>query len=181
MTIGRATRAVARTALLVPLLVGAMGANALGAGGKRAGVPKFEGAQEIVVRKRVMQVLKAHGYELAKSREMEMGVANSGALLDADDGFAKVAKELALSVIVTGEVGKKRAKITIHDGRDGAALGQAAFPGANPRKMAAEVARTFWSKLGGDVERGRGPAGGHKVAKRAVIENIPSRPRGAGL
>jgi len=46
MTIGGATRAVARTALLVPLLVGAMGANALGAGGKRAGVPKFEGAQE---------------------------------------------------------------------------------------------------------------------------------------
>jgi len=168
MTIGWAA---ARTAILVPLLVGAMGASALGAGGKRAGVPKFEGAQEVVVRKRVMQVLKAHGYELAKSREMEMGVANSGALLDADDGFAKVAKELALSVIVTGEVGKKRAKIAIHDGRDGAALGQAAFPGANPRKIAAEVARTFWSKLGGDVERGRAPAGAKKVQK--VVAEAP--------
>ena len=42
---------VARTAILVPLLVGAMGASALGAGGKRAGVPKFDGAQEVVVRK----------------------------------------------------------------------------------------------------------------------------------
>ena len=52
---------VARTAILVPLLVGAMGATALGAGGKRAGVPKFDGVQEVVVRKRVMQVLKAHG------------------------------------------------------------------------------------------------------------------------
>ncbi|HXU06232.1 MAG TPA: hypothetical protein VN903_34995 [Polyangia bacterium] len=150
-------------AILASVLVVATGAPALGAGGKRAGVPKFDGGQEVVVRKRVMQVLKAHGYELAKSREMDLGVANTGALLDADDGFAKVAKELALSVIVTGEVGKKRTKITVHDGRDGATLGQAAFPGANPRKMAAEVGRTFWSKLGGEIERGRAPAGAKKV------------------
>jgi len=164
-----ATRFIARTAVLAPLFVAAMGASAFGAGGKRAGVPKFDGAQEIVVRKRVMQVLKAHGYELAKSREMEIAVANSGALLDSDDGFARVAKELALSLIVTGEVGKKRAKITVHDGRDGAMLGQAAFPGANPRKMAAEVARGFWSKLGGDVERGR-VAPGAKKAQKVVAE-----------
>ena len=171
MTIGRATAFVARTAILVPLLVGATGTKALGAGGKRAGVPKFDGVQEIVVRKRVMQVLKAHGYELAKSREMELGVANTGALLDSDDGFAKVAKEAALSVIVTGEIGKKRAKIAVHDGRDGATLGQAAFPGANPRKMAAEVARTFWSKLGGEIDRGRAPAGAKKVQK--VVADAP--------
>ena len=141
MTIRSATMLAARVALLVPLLVGATGGSALGAGGKRAGVPKFDGAQEVVVRKQVMKVLKAHGCELAKSREMELGVANTGALLESDDGFAKVAKELALSVIVTGEIGRKRAKITVHDGRDGSVLGQAAFPGANPRKMAAEVAR----------------------------------------
>ena len=114
-----ATLLVARAALVVPLLVGAMGGSALGAGGKRAGVPKFDGAQEVVVRKQVMKVLKAHGYELAKSREMDLGLANTGALLESDDGFAKVAKELALSVIVTGEIGRKRAKITVHDGRDG--------------------------------------------------------------
>ena len=158
-------------AILTALLVAATGGRALAAGGKRAGVPKFDGAQEVVVRKRVMQVLKAHGYALAKSREMELGVANTGALLDADDGFAKVAKELALSVIVTGEIGKKRAKITVHDGRDGATLGQAAFSGANPRKMAAEVARSFWSKLGGDIERGRVPATAKKVQK--VVAEAP--------
>jgi len=164
-----ATRFTARIAVLAPLLVAATAASAFGAGGKRAGVPKFDGAQEIVVRKRVMQVLKAHGYELAKSREMELAVSNSGALLDSDEGFARVAKEIALSVIVTGEVGKKRAKLTVHDGRDGAVLGQAAFPGPNPRKMAAEVARTFWSKLGGDIERGR-VAPGAKKAQKVVAE-----------
>ena len=61
MTTRSATMLAARAALLVPLLVGATGGSALGAGGKRAGVPKFDGAQEIVVRKQVMKVLKAHG------------------------------------------------------------------------------------------------------------------------
>ena len=56
---------------------------------KRAGVPKFDGMQEALVRKKVMQVLKAHGYDLAKSREMEIGLANTGALLDNDEGFAR--------------------------------------------------------------------------------------------
>jgi hypothetical protein len=161
----RSATMLARAVLVVPLLVAATGGDALGAGGKRAGVPKFDGAQEVVVRKQVMRVLKEHGCDLAKSREMELGLANTGALLESDDDFAKVAKELALSVIVTGEIGKKRAKITVHDGRDGAALGQAAFPGANARKMAAEVGRTFWSKLGGEIERGRVPAGAKKAPK----------------
>lgn len=171
MTTRSATVFVARTVPLALLLVAATGASARAAGGKRAGVPKFDGVQEIVVRKQVMRVLKAHGYELAKSREMELGLANTGALLDTDEGFAKVAKELALSVIVTGEIGRKRAKLTIHDGRDGALLGQAAFPGANPRKMAAEVTRGFWSKLGGEVERGRPPSGAKKVQK--VVAEAP--------
>ncbi len=54
------------------MLVALVGAMATGtkavAAGKRAGVPKFEGAQEAVVRKQVMAVLKAHGFELVKSR-----------------------------------------------------------------------------------------------------------------
>ena len=171
MTTRSATMRAARAALLVPLLVAATSGSALGAGGKRAGVPKFDGAQEVVVRKQVMKALKAHGYALAKSREMDLGLANTGALLESDEGFVRVAKELALSVIVTGEIGKKRAKITVHDGNDGSVLGQAAFPGANPRKMAAEVARTFWSKLGGEVERGRVPSGAKKAQK--VVAEAP--------
>ena len=117
------------------------------------------------MRKKVMQILKAHGYDLAKSREMEIGLANTGALLDNDEGFAKVAKELALSVIVTGEIGKKRAKISAHDGKDGSLLGEANFAGANPRKVMAEVGRDFWKKLGGDIERGKAPSGREEAAE----------------
>lgn len=183
-------RVTTTTALRVPmvflaLLLGALFATSAEAAGKRVGVPKFDGAQEALVRKKVMQILKSHGYDLAKSREMEIGLANTGALLDNDEGFAKVAKELALSAVVTGEIGKKRAKISVHDGKDGSLLGDASFAGANPRKIMGEVARSFWSKLGGAIERGKTPSGAKKpqkvVAEAAEDnENTPDAAGGEG-
>jgi hypothetical protein len=156
---------------LLALLVGAIlfSTATAQAAPKRVGVPKFDGAQEALVRKKVMQILKAHGYDLAKSREMEIGLANTGALLDNDEGFQKVARELALAAVVTGEIGKKRAKLGVHDGRDGSLLGEASFAGANPRKIAAAVASGFWSKLGSAVEQGKTPSGAKKPQK-AVAE-----------
>ncbi len=170
MTTRSATVLAARAALVVPLLVAATGGSALGEGGKRAGVPRFDGAQEVVVRKQVMRVLKAHGWTLAKSREMELGVANTGALLESDDGFAKVAKELALSVIVTGEIGRKRAKITVHDGRDGSGSGPGGVPGrkraedgggggAHVLEQARRGGRT-WPRVAGREEGAEGRGGG---------------------
>jgi hypothetical protein len=163
---GRVTTKALRVSIGVfALLLGALFSTVAEAAPKRVGVPKFEGVQEALARKKVMQVLKSHGYDLAKSREMEIGLANSGALLDNDEGFQKVAKELALSAIVTGEIGKKRAKIAVHDGRDGSLLGEASFAGANPRHIMAEVGRSFWAKLGGAVERGKAPSGAKKPQK----------------
>jgi len=153
------------------LLLGVLFSTTADAASKRVGVPKFDGVQEALVRKKVMQILKAHGYDLAKSREMEIGLANTGALLDNDEGFAKVAKELALSAIVTGEIGKKRAKISVHDGKDGSLLGEANFAGANPRKIMAEVGRDFWKKLGGEIARGKAPSGAKKPQK--VVAEAP--------
>jgi len=153
------------------LLLGALFSAPALAAPKRIGVPKFDGAQEALVRKKVMQILKSHGFDLAKSREMEIGLANTGALLDNDEGFQKVAKELALAAIVTGEIGKKRAKISVHDGKDGSLLGEANFAGANPRHIMAEVGRSFWSKLGGDIEHGKTPSGSKKPQK--VVAEAP--------
>jgi len=157
--------------VFLALLLGALFTTTAEAAGKRIGVPKFDGVQEALVRKKVMQILKSHGHDLAKSREMEIGLANTGALLDNDEGFQKVAKELALAAIVTGEVGKKRAKIAVHDGKDGSLLGEANFAGANPRAIMAEVGRSFWSKLGGDIERGKPPSGAKKPTK--VVAEAP--------
>jgi len=156
---------------LCGVLFSLLASGAALAAGKRVGVPKFDGAQEALVRKQVMQVLKAHGYELVKSREMEAAISNTGALLESDDGFQKVAKELALMAIVTGEVGKKRAKIIVHDGREGSVLGEGSFPGANPKKIAAEVGKGFWKQLGADVERGHTPSGSKKP--KAPVAEAP--------
>src|SRR5580698_1807583 len=135
---------------------------------KRVGVPKFDGKQEALVRKNVMKALKAHGFELVKSREMEDAISSTGAHLDSDDGLKTLAKELALSAVVTGEVGPKRAKIVVHDGGEGSILGDGSFSGANPRKLGTEVGLTFWKKLGPDVGRGHVPTGAKKPSAAAA-------------
>lgn len=152
----------ARAALATLLLLSSAGAEAAG---KRIGVPKFEGAQEAAVRKKVMQALKAHGYELVRSREIQDAMSHAGAGIDSRDGLKTLAKELALSAIVTGEVSSKRAKLVVRDGSDGSILGDASFTGANPRKLAKAVGLTFWKKLGADVGRGHLPAGAKKPPK----------------
>ena len=148
-----------------------MSATAAHAAAKRVGIPKFDGKQEALVRKNVMKALKAHGFELVKSREMEDAISSTGAQLDSDDGLKKLAKELALSAIITGEVGPRRAKIVVHDGSEGSVLGDASFAGANPRKLAVAVGRDFWSKLGADVGRGQVPKGAKKPQKSAASES----------
>jgi hypothetical protein len=152
----------ARASLATVLLVFSAGAQAAG---KRIGVPKFEGAQEAAVRKKVMQALKAHGYELVRSRELQEAMSRTGAASDSRDGRKTLARELALSAIVTGEVTARRAKLIVHDGGDGSVLGDASFSGANPRKLAKAVGLTFWKKLGPDVARGHVPADAKKPGK----------------
>jgi hypothetical protein len=152
----------ARASLAAILLLFSVGAEAAG---KRIGVPKFEGAHEAAVRKKVMQSLKAHGYELVRSREIQEAMSRTGAAADSRDGLKTLAKELALSAIVTGEVASKRAKLVIHDGADGSVLGDASFAGANPHKLAKAVGLTFWKKLGPDVGRGHVPADAKKPGK----------------
>jgi hypothetical protein len=145
-------------------------AGAAAAAAKRVGVPAFDGAQEALVRKKVMAVLHAHGFDLVKSRQISSTLQSTGARLDSNDGFQALAKELALNAIVTGEVGKKKAKITVYDGREGSTLGDATFSGANPKKLAADVARNFWKKLGSAVARGRVPSNAKK-GQKAVAES----------
>jgi hypothetical protein len=161
---------VSLLAYLLPWAV-LLSSAAAEAAGKRIGVPKFEGAQEALVRKEVMKVLKAHGFEVVGSRAMADAVSSTGASLDADDGLKTLAKELALSAIVTGEVGPKRAKIVVHDGGEGSILGDGSFSGANPRKLGTEVGLTFWKKLGPDVGRGHVPSGAKKPSGAAAAED----------
>jgi len=178
------TRVSRPVSLLVSLLFWALllsSAAAQAAGGKRIGVPKFEGAQEALVRKEVMKSLKSHGFQVVGSRAMADAISSTGASLDSDDGLQKLAKELSLAAIVTGEVGPKRAKIVVHDGGEGSVLGDGSFSGANPRKLATEVGLTFWKKLGPDVGRGHVPSGAKKPsAATAAEDETPSGGEGEG-
>jgi hypothetical protein len=166
--VGRPLRALARVSLLVIALL--LSSAAAQAAGQRIGVPKFEGPHEALIRKQVVRLLKAHGYEPVGPRAMDYGMSSTGAGLDSDDGLKKVAKELSLSGIVTGKIGPKRAKLVVHDGGEGSVLGEAAFSGANPHKLAKEVWLTFWKKLGPDVGRGHVPSGAKKPTKTAEPE-----------
>ena len=160
---GRPLRAVARISPLVIALL--LSSAAAQAAGDRIGVPKFKGSQEALIRKEVMHLLKSHGYQAVGAHRMADAMSSPGAGLESGDGRKTLAKELALSAIVTGEVGPKRAKIVVHDGGDGSVLGEASFSAANPRKLAHEVKATFWKKLGSDVGRGHVPAGAKKPSK----------------
>jgi hypothetical protein len=174
-----ATQISLPVSLLVSLLPWALllsSAAAEAAAGKRVGVPKFEGAQEALVRKEVMKSLKAHGFEVVGSRAMANAMSSTGAGLDSDDGLKTLAKELALSAVVTGEVGPKRAKIVVHDGGEGSILGDGSFSGANPRKLGTEVGLTFWKKLGPDVGRGHVPSGAKKPSGAAAAEDETGGP-----
>jgi hypothetical protein len=165
---GRLLRALARISPLVIALL--LSSAAAEAAGDRIGVPKFKGSQEGLVRKEVMHLLKSHGYQPVGSRRMADAMSSAGADLESGDGRKTLAKELALSAIVTAEVGPKRAKIVVHDGGDGSVLGEASFSGANPRKLAHEVKLTFWKKLGSDVGRGHVPSGAKKPSKTGAAE-----------
>ena len=151
------------------IVLGVLAALVLGWSGsasaekKRVGVPRFDGPQEGTVRKAVMQVLKGDGYEVVGAKEIDGAASGAGVQLDSNDGFKAVAKELAISAFVTGEVAKKKAKLTIRNGADGTVSGEGSFGGANPNKVAGDVRDGFSRRLGSAVDRGRAPAGAKKA------------------
>jgi hypothetical protein len=160
--------------------VALLAAGSAAAEKKRVGVPRFDGPQEAVVRKAVMQVLKGEGYDVVGSREIDAAARGAGAQLDSNDGFKTVAKELSISSFVTGEVSKKKAKLTVRNGADGSVSGEGSFAGANPAKVAAEVRDGFSRRLGSAVERGRAPSGAKKPAAPPVAEAEESGDESSG-
>src|SRR5581483_11923684 len=161
------------------ILIAVVGATALlGAGSaaaekKRIGIPAFAGPQEALIRKAVMQAVKANGYDMIKSRQIESTASSIGASLDSNEGYKALAKELSLSAFVTGEIGRKKATLTVRNGADGSVNAEETWTAANPRKLAADVARTFWRRLGSAVERGKPPSGAKKASKVPVAADAP--------
>jgi hypothetical protein len=162
-----------KTTLIAMLaLASLVGAGTAHAERKRVGVPKFEGPQEAAIRGRVMKALKGEGYEVVSPSKIDTAVSDKGVSLDSNDGFRAVAKELSIMAFVTGEIVGKKARLAVRSGSDGAVIGEAAITAPNPKKLAAEVGKGFWKRLGSAVERGRLPSGAKKPAAAEPEEEV---------
>jgi hypothetical protein len=155
--------ALAAVLAAVPLPASAAAA-AKGQG--RIGVVAFKGIGEGAVRARVVKAVKAAGFQVVGGGQLEKTATGLGAMLESEEGLAAVAKELNVAAFVTGEITRKKASIAVHNGADGAVLAEAAFAGANPKKIQAAVAAGFWRELGPAIRQGRAPAG---AKTRAVV------------
>jgi hypothetical protein len=155
---------------LLVLASGAQLANA--AQPKRLGVVTFRGPGEGATRNVVTKAAKAKHFQVVGGQQISKAASKLKVSLDSNDGFLAVARELGISAFVTGEVSKKKGTLTVRNGADGSVTAEASWRGPNPRKLAAAVNKTFWRRLGGAIERGKGPSG----AKQAVVAQEETAP-----
>ena len=143
---------------------------------KRVGVVAFQGPGEGVTRNVVMKTLKAKRYQVIGANQVWKASQKAKVGFDSDDAFQAMAKELGASAFITGSVTKKKATLTVRNGADGSVAAEASWAGANPRKIAAAVKKTFWARLGGAIDRGKAPSG----AKAPVVaQEEPAAETGA--
>ncbi len=154
--------------VLALLWVGLFPVDVAAAGKARVGVVSLRGAGEGQVRAKISAVLKANGFQVVGTEQLESSASGLGVSLDSDAGLRAVAKELNVSAFVAGELSKKKAALTVRNGADGAVLGEDSFAGPNPKKIAALVGSTFWRQLGPAVRQGRPPSGAK--TKAAIAE-----------
>ena len=160
-------RAVSSTRLRIVL--GVLAVLVLGWSGsaaaekKRVGVPRFDGPQEAIIRKAVMQVaqgrrLRRRRREGDRRRREEHGRA------------ARLERRVQGRRQGAGDLGvrhgrgrrRRRPSSRCATALDGSVSGEGSFGGANPNKIAADVRDGFGRRLGSAVERGRAPAGAKK-------------------
>jgi|GEM_PF-1721540 len=126
----------------------------------KVGLMTFTGPGEAASRGAVEKALKSRKIIVVSASELSSAAKSAHVKLDGNDGFKAVAKALDLTAIVTGEVSKKKATITVRTGDDGSSVGEEAFQGADPRKVAATISKTFWKRLAGAFNKTKPPSGG---------------------
>ncbi len=175
------TRAAIAAVAIVPLfsltVASLFTVDASAAGKAHIGVLSLRGAGEGVVRAKISAALKANGFQVVSSEQLESSASGLGVSLDSDKGVVAVARELNISAFVGGELSKKKASLTVRNGADGSVLGEDSFAGANPKKIAAAVGSAFWRQLGPAVRQGKPPSGAK--TKAVIAEEAPPPPEEA--
>jgi len=127
----------------------------------KVGLMTFTGPGEAASRAAVEKALKSRKIIVVPAAELSAAAKSAHVKLDGNDGFKAVSKALDLTAIVAGEVSKKKATINVHTGDDGSSVGEEVFQGADPRKVAATISKTFWKRLAGAFNKTKPPSGGN--------------------
>ena len=126
----------------------------------KVGLLTFTGPGEAASRNAVEKALKSRKIVVVPASDLTAAARSAHVKLDSNDGFKAVAKALDLTAIVSGEVSKKKATITVRTGDDGSVVGEETFQGADPKKVAVTVGKTFWKRLAGAFNKTKHPSGG---------------------
>jgi hypothetical protein len=143
---------------------------------KKVGV-SINGMPAGPVREAISDVLKKHGCE-AVAPDLSS---------DAEDAIASAARQQKLSAIVVGEVreGGKRLKLRVY-GATGELIGEGTWSEkGGPKKLAAGVERTLWSRVGGALSKAHPAGGGEKKeaerAEKQVAQEEEEAPKKAAV
>ncbi len=96
---------------------------------KKIGLGAFKGAKSKDVRGKVLDILKeSSDYDVTDASDVKPG--------QDDKTYLEAARSLGVDAIVVGEVTKKfDLKVTVHNGADGASLGEFEIKGGNAKKL----------------------------------------------
>jgi len=126
----------------------------------KVGLMNFTGPGEAASRAAVEKALRSRKIIVVPASELGAAAKSAHVKLDGNDGFKAVSKALDLTAVVSGEVSKKKATIIVRTGEDGSSVGEETFQGADPRKVAGVISKTFWKRLAGAFNRTKPPSGG---------------------
>jgi hypothetical protein len=139
-------------------------------------VLSFEGPGAARVRDAAVEALgKGDGFQVVKEAEARSAAESSSADLSTEAGRVAVARQLALSAVIEGEVAKHgkdlELSVRVFNGRDGALLGDKKFR-ASRDALARHVKKNFWSELGSTLARAQPP----EPAPEPTPEPAPTTP-----
>ncbi|HEX2659397.1 MAG TPA: hypothetical protein VHU40_14035 [Polyangia bacterium] len=141
-------------------------------------MPSFTGPGEAATHAAVVRALQSKKIVVVSGSELQAAAKKQRVRLEDDAGYKAVSEALSLTAVVTGELSKKKATLTLRNGEDGSVVDEVTFVGADPRKVAAVVGRTFWKRTASGFKKTRPPGsgGGGSSALAQQAESAASEP-----
>ena len=151
-----------------------------GKGPVKVAVPNFTGPGEAAVRAAVTKALQSKKVVVVSGADLQNAAKKAHVRLDDNAGYKTVAESLDLTAIVLGELSKKKATLTLRSGEDGSVVDEVTFVGADTKKVAAVVHKTFWKRTAAGFRKTRPPgSGGSSSALAEQAQSAAAEPEPA--